>query len=658
MSLTPETIASLPSPSDPQVSPDGTRVAWRMAPFGKADQHPTGGLWVARVPRTGEESSATGARRWTYGGDDSSPRWSPDGTRIAFLSDRAERGTHGLYVIDVGGGEACPLVVRKRSVGAFAWAPDGRSIAFLAPDEPTEDDERREKERDDADVFGERWQLAKVWTVAIDSLDATPELLWAPEGRHVTELAWSPDGSRLALLDQVGPAAQYLTTTRVSVISTSSTPELVGPSASVPMTYALCWSGEATLVLAGWHDHEAQSSGTVWACSATEPGEPRVVGTGRDEPRCTVGLAPVAGGDRVVGVVVDGLDTRLELVDPATGERTLAVDLGGECGGLSAVSGICAESEQPGPVLALVHHADGVVGRVLAGPADDLRLVHDHADDPDQVEPLRDVVLSAPEAFTATAADGTLLDAVVLRPTGPDAGAGPWPTAVLLHGGPYYRSGLDTHAHPLDWGQLLAAHGYAVVMPNYRGGMGHGQDFATQARGTMGSVEWSDVTCVVDAAVEAGIADPDRLGIGGWSQGGFLTAWAVTGAPEPDRFKVGVMGAGVSDWGLMAATSDLPDFEAALGGSRPWDGVGPHRSALGSPLSYAARRTTPLLILHGAEDQRVPLSQATAFHRALAEQDAPLALVTYPREPHGLRERRHQVDAQQRVLEWFDRYLR
>jgi dipeptidyl aminopeptidase/acylaminoacyl peptidase len=209
--------------------------------------------------------------------------------------------------------------------------------------------------------------------------------------------------------------------------------------------------------------------------------------------------------------------------------------------------------------------------------------------------------------------------------------------------------------HPLDWGQLLATHGYAVVMPNYRGGYGHGNAFATAVRGDMGGAEWADVLAVVDAAVEAGIADPDRLGIGGWSQGGFLTAWAVTAT---DRFRVAVMGAGVSDWGMLAATSDLPAFEATLGGGHRWDGPGPHVPDAHSPISYAARRTTPLLILHGAEDARVPVTQATAFRRALAGQDAPLELVTYPREPHVVGEHAHQVDLQRRVLEWFDRYLR
>lgn len=140
-------------------------------------------------------------------------------------------------------------------------------------------------------------------------------------------------------------------------------------------------------------------------------------------------------------------------------------------------------------------------------------------------------------------------------------------------------------------------------MPNYRGGFGHGEEFAASVRGDMGGAEWRDVLAAVDAAVERGIADPDRLGVGGWSQGGFLTAWAVT---RTDRFKAGVMGAGVSDWGAMALMSDVPSFEATLAGDSPWDHPGPHRGAERSPMSYSSRRATPLFILHGQNDERVP----------------------------------------------------
>ncbi|HEY8291350.1 MAG TPA: prolyl oligopeptidase family serine peptidase, partial [Thermomicrobiales bacterium] len=166
---------------------------------------------------------------------------------------------------------------------------------------------------------------------------------------------------------------------------------------------------------------------------------------------------------------------------------------------------------------------------------------------------------------------------------------------------------------------------------------------------------YRDIMAAVDAAIARGIANPERLGIGGWSQGGFMTAWAVT---QTDRFKAGVMGAGVSDWNMMTMTSDMPTFEAALGGDRPWDGPGPHNAARLSPISYAKNATTPLLILHGKNDARVPVTQAIGFARALREQEVPVQFVTYPREPHGVRERAHQRDILRRVRAWYDRWLK
>ncbi|MFB9313417.1 alpha/beta hydrolase family protein [Nocardioides plantarum] len=627
--IDPELVSSLLFPLDPQVSPDGRRVAWTVTTFGMDGEHPEAGLWVADV-------GGDPGRQWTFGNHDSSPRWSPDGSRLAFLSDRKERGTHGVYVLDVAGGEARPVVVRKRDVAAVAWSPDGGRLAFLAPDEPDDEDERREKDKDDAEVHGERWQRLHLWLVEVDGDRAEPTRLDDLD-RHLVELAWSPDGTRIAVLADDAPTNEDWGSRHVVVVPITGEASTV---CAAPYARGLGWVGDELVFLAD-HDLGVQTGSTAWSVPAAGA-EPRVVGTGREEPRCTAGMA--TDGTRALVAIADGLDDRLEWVEVATGERTLAAELPGQPLGLSfATTGA-------GPVLAVVLFDAGLPVRVLAGPPDDLRDVVDHGAD------LPDVELGVPEALAATAPDGTHLDAVLIRPApSSGAGAGPWPTVVLVHGGPYGRDTLEAHVHPLDWGQLLATRGYAVVMPNYRGSAGRGHEFAAAARGTMGSVEWDDVLAVTDAAVAAGVADPDRLGIGGWSQGGFMTAWAVTAT---DRFKAGVMGAGVSDWLLMAETSDIPDIEAVLGGGTPWDGPGPHRAAVGSPISHAARRRTPLLILHGADDVRVPHSQAVAFRRALRGQDAPLEMVTYPREGHLVRERRHQVDLQRRVVAWFDRFLK
>ena len=629
-SLTPELIASTWGPTEVRLSPDGRRVAWSAAPYGTEDEHGESAIWLASI---GDVDSA---RRWTRGGNDTTPRWSPDGTRLAFCSDRAERGTAGLYVLGLAGGEASPVLVRKRSVGAYAWAQDSRSLAVLAPDEPGDEDGRRDTERDDADVWGERWQRTRVLRVEADG--GEPSTVWAPD-LHVVEVAWSPDGSRLAVLAWPTPELDDMMRATVWLLAADGS-GAARRLAELPLASGLGWLGDDRLVCTAPHDLTACSAATAWTVP-TDGGEPAVTGPGRDESRCGLRALVPPGQTRPVVLVADGLDTRLEWVGPA-GDREPLWHGPPEI----TADAVDVVVDPGGPVVAAVVARADRLPEVWAGRPDGLRAVSAHH------APLADVRLGGVEDFTFTGIDGQPLDGVVIRPVGVQAG--PAPAVVLLHGGPYGRSGREPHLHPLDWGQLLATAGFAVMMPNYRGSLGHGNAFAAAARGGMGTVEWDDVLAATDAAVERGIADPDRLGIGGWSQGGFLAAWAVT---QTDRFPAAVMGAGVSDWGMMAATSDLPTVEAVFGGSTPWDGPGPHHAAAGSPVSYAARRTTPLLILHGAEDARVPVSQGQAFHRAAREQAAPVELVTYPREPHGIRERRHQEDLMRRVLEWFQRWL-
>ncbi len=627
--LTPELLVSTWAPRDVRLSPDGRRVAWTAKPFGKKDEHPESGIWVAEV------GNPESTRRWTHGGEDSQPRWSPDGTRLAFRSDRAERGTAGLYVLDVAGGEGRPLAVRKRSVDAHAWAPDGRSIAMLAPDEPDGEDERRQKERDDADVFGERRQWHRVLVVALDGGEPTTVL---STDLHAIEIVWSPTGDRLAVLAQPTTDLDDMARASIWVLAAdgSCEPRRV---AVLPFAHRLSWVGDGSeLACVAPHDLSPCSAWTVWRVPV-DGGDPVVAGPGRDEERCGVGVVAPVGERRVVVQVEEGLDTRLEWCEPSGGRTTLWT-APGEVESADVV--ITAD----GPVVAAVAASATQPPEVWAGPPEHVAVLSDHRQD------LGGARLAPAEDFLFAGRDGRPLDGVLIRPL--DTPGGPAPTVVLVHGGPYSRSGREPHLRLIP-AQLLAAAGYAVLLPNYRGGRGHGNAFANAAVAGMGTVEWDDVMAATDASVERGIADPDRLGIGGWSQGGFLTAWAVT---QTDRFRAGVMGAGVSDWGMMAATSDLPTFEAALGGSVLWDGPGPHHAAIGSPVSYAARRTTPLLIVHGANDERVPHSQAVAFYRALRDQEALVALVTYPREPHAVGERLHQLDLMRRVVAWYDRWLK
>ncbi|RDB17003.1 putative peptidase YuxL [Hypsizygus marmoreus] len=208
------------------------------------------------------------------------------------------------------------------------------------------------------------------------------------------------------------------------------------------------------------------------------------------------------------------------------------------------------------------------------------------------------------------------------------------------------------------WRPFLASHGYLVLSPNYHGSLGRGDAFAKASDGGRGTSDWSDVETMIDEGISQGIVDPDRIGIAGYSNGGFLAAWGCT---RPDnRFKVGIIGAGISDWGFLAASSDMPDMEAHLGGGAPWK-QGKPTYLDGSPIKDVNNAKAPLLILHGKEDARVPLTQAIAFLRGIErESDAQIKpkLVIYPREGHMFKERAHAEDVLRRLVEHLDIYLK
>lgn len=624
--LTAEQMTSGWHPVDVRLSPDAASVAWVAQPYGKEGEHLESGIWVA------SGDGARPGRRWTWGGEDSQPRWSPDGLRLAFLSDRAERGTAGLYVMSVDGGEARPLVVRKRAVAGFAWSPDGRRIAFLAPDERTDEDDRRERERDDAEVYGERWPYQRLSVVDVRTGETTGPIT---ADVHVSEVVWSPDGEWLGCVVRPNPELDGGVDARIVVMR---------PDGGEPRTVCrgdprgLTWPLPDRLVFTGGHEPDLFTSGaTVWSTTPGGAG-PLVIGTTREEARCSFSLDCASAATAVAVQVAEGLTTRVECRDPAGGERA---------GVLHQSQTALDACHVAGEQLALIEARCDRPAEVYAGSPGNLHRLSDHGAN------LEGVRFGAAEEFGWTAPDGVALDGVLIRPAG--AGAEPLPAVVVPHGGPYGRSVLGLELGWHAWGTWLAGAGYVALLPNYRGGLGHGHDFARAAAGGVGGVELSDVLSMADAAAERGIIDPRRLGIGGWSQGGFLAAAAVT---QTDRFKAAIVGAGPVEWDMMSVTSDMGRFEAELAGGPPWQ-EGPKREgAERSPLRAAGRVTTPTLILHGEQDERVPISQAIAFSRALRANGVPVQLVTYPREPHGIRELNHQRDVLARVRAWCDRWVK
>ncbi|MGW6934229.1 alpha/beta hydrolase family protein [Lentzea sp. NPDC054927] len=241
----------------------------------------------------------------------------------------------------------------------------------------------------------------------------------------------------------------------------------------------------------------------------------------------------------------------------------------------------------------------------------------------------------AQERVRYQAEDGLDLDGLLVLPPGRARRDGPFPLITLVHGGPYDRWSDDFQLHWVPSAQWFAHQGIASFLPNPRGSLGRGHEFAVAAEKRVGQEEWHDIESGIDLLVEHQIADPDRLGIAGWSHGGFMAAWATT---RTQRFKAALVGAGISDWPRQIAKGEWGAFEAALGD-------GPEHS----PLTYADRISTPMLIVHGAEDTNVPLEQAELLHRAVGHSE----LVVYPGEGHSLRRREHRLDLLNRTRRLF-----
>lgn len=639
--LTAELVVDVAATVAPAISSDGRLVAYGVVANGGKDGRPHGSIWVAAA------DGSTAPRRLTDGtARDLAPKWAPDSAPLFFTSDREERGTAQLQRILLDGSEGVARVEAltnwRGGISDHYPLADGHTIALLAEDEPTVEDERREAEGYDAKVWGEHLPLTR-----LRLLDLATGKLRTVDGlgvRHVVELAQRPDGGPLAVLSWSTPELDPgVMTAELHLVDpgTAAVQDLgpVGIEAESPVW----WNHEGVWHLAHLAVTPSCSVGGLGVIDTVPP----ITGPALEHRNLTVGM-PVSPTELVqipdgppLALFADGLDTALYRLDPHS-QRFHE---------LSSTPGTLARltASRSGETLALLRSTAYEPKNVHAGPVGGplLRLS-------DTRPELRRILWGGQERLSYRASDGLQLDGLLILPAGLTRDDGPFPLVTMVNGGPYSRYADDFTVNVVDSGQWLATSGYAVFLPNPRGGSGHGHEFAAMVAGAVGGDEWTDILSGIDLLVAEGVADPERLGISGWSHGGFMAAWAIG---RTDRFKAAITGAGISDWGMQAGTGDWGILDAALGGSTGWEGPGPHVHDRHSPISYASRIRTPVLILHGEEDTNVPLGQAIHFHRALRHFGVEHEFVVYPREGHGLQERAHQLDALRRIRAWYDRWL-
>lgn len=616
--LTAEAVADRIVPRTPRPSPDGR---WVVSVTATAGTPSVSGLSLVRADGGEPARPLTPAAEAA----DREPHWSPDSRWVCFLSDRAVRGTAQLYRVAREGGTPERLTDRRGGISGYALVPESGRVVLIAPEEAERpaDPRVRVAEPGRARVPHPTWDTVerpdRLWL--LDPRTGAADRLGDFGRRHVAEAAVRPDGTVAAVLTwSVADREPGFFEPGLHLVDLA-TGALLDLGAPALEASALTW----------WRDDSGWRLGYL---GLTPPGlvggqavfEVEGPGAHRNRtaglPRCPIDLAGTGGGPPLA-LFAEGLDTTVRRLEPAT--KTFAE--------LIRVRGGVRSLAAGGGKIAVVARTAAEPDAVHAGPADGPLTALGEPQ-------LRGIRRGEQERLSYRAEDGLDLDGLLILPHGRTRADGPFPLVTMVHGGPYdrYADGFDLH-----WarsGQWLAAAGFAVFLPNPRGGLGRGHAFAASVAGAVGGAEFTDLLAGIDHLVEAGVADGSRLGIGGWSHGGFMAAWAVS---QTDRFTAALVGAGVIDWTLLAATGEHTRYEAALGGRD------------NSPITYADRIATPVLILHGEDDTNVPLAQGELLHRAL--HDRAHEYVVYPREGHSFRERGHQLDVLRRTREWFSRWL-
>ena len=614
--LTPEASLNLRSIADLQFSPDGSKLAFVVTEPSKGTER-LRHIWVW-------DKQKGSVRQFTYSAkSESSPRWSPDGKQLAFLSNR-EDNQQQIFVMRMEGGEGVAVSKGKRSVKSFEWSLDAKQIAYLAPDAKTEDEEKKEKDKDDAHVADKEDKRARLWilNVATKETRALTKPNW-----EVNELAWPPKGDQIVVKATEHPESDQYTDKIYSVqVSDGATRALSAPRGPF---------GELRV---------SPDGRTISFVGAREDGpEPHDLMLLPVESRAARNLTG-ASLDRPVMDYRWQKDGSLVLV-AANGFTNLLLTFSPD-----GVRHDLSPAQIPAGGMAVA--ATGDIAFVSQNATHPQELwIWDQKTPPLQLSHLndawKDYALSKPEFYDYKSFDGVEIQAALLKPLD-SAGKTKFPLIALIHGGPTGRwsDAIET------WGQLLAARGYAVFYPNIRGSVGYGQKFVESNRGDWGGGDFKDVMAGVQDLVKRGIADPDRLGIGGWSYGGYMAEWAIT---QTNDFKAAVSGAGMADLISEFGTEDHPAGDEWFYGV-PWEK--PEGFLNGSPFVYLKNAKTPTLVLQGDADTIDPLGQSQELYRGLKRYGVEAEFVTYPREPHGFHEEKHLLDRLNRILAWYDTHLK
>lgn len=631
----PELQVKLKTVGTPRVSPDGKRVVYTVTEaVTTADKSEfLTQIWLGNIA-TKENTQLTF-------GDKSStnPRWSPDGNWIAFTSTRKDN-KNNLYLLNINGGEAEPLTEVKTSVADFAWSPDGRSIAFRMTDAKSEDEEKNDKGRNDFRWVDENIKLARLYVLPVQkNANGKREPRKLTEANHnVTEYDWSTDGSRIVFSHTKSPVANDWPSADVSIVEVASGKVTVlANTPAAEMTPSFSPDGKSIAMLVSDNPPRWAQSGVIQIFPAGG-GAPKVIAASHDGQPGIAGWS--ADSKRIYFGEVKGTSSQLYVVDIAANRIE-------EIKSAPAVYG-AFNLNDTGTMFGLTRQTSDTPGDVFVASVTDFNPVQISRVNADVKLP----AIGRTEVIRWKSKDGKEIEGLLTYPAGYQAGQRV-PLILNIHGGPagvFQQTFLGGRgAYPLA---TFAARGYAILRPNPRGSSGYGTEFRRANTKDWGMGDYQDLMTGVDHVIQMGVADPDRLGVMGWSYGGFMTSWIVT---QTKRFKAASAGAPVTNLMSFNGTADIPSFVPDYFGGQYWDIMDVYQKH--SPMFNVKGVSTPTMIQHGEADVRVPISQGYEFYHALKAQGVPTRMLVLPRQPHGPNEPKMQIAAMKSNLDWFEKYI-
>lgn len=632
--LAPEDWYRFQALSDLQIAPDGATVAYLVTSYDKESDESRSALWSANWA-TGESVQLTRGQSVT------DPRFSPDGRYLSFLAARPADGPTQLWLLDRRGGEARQVSRVTGEVTGYEWSPDGAHVVLVmhsstakAP-KPIVLDAWQFKQ----DKEGYLTADARTHLYLLDTRSGVSEQLTKDPERNDTEPAFSPDGQQIAYVSDLigGPADAGRDEIYLIGAAPGATPRQLFTT-ETPNKQKLEWSRDGSSIVFVRGDELKFNAYIADRLAVADVKSGKLLGLTDKLDRAVYTPKLASDGKSILVSIEDDGSQYPAQVSLAGGEVT-------RLGGRMVVHDLATAQNH----IAVLVSSDTAPTEVFALEEGNLRRLTTH-----NTALFGELQLGSVEDVSFKSRDGTQVHGQIVKPPGYTTGKR-YPTILWIHGGP---NGQDDHSLEL-WGygpplerQLFATHGYVALAINYRGGTGRGAQYARAIAADWGHKEVEDLLAGVDYAIARGIADPKRLGVGGWSYGGILTDYIIASDP---RFKAAISGAGSSNQTAMFGVDQyVVQYNAELG--PPW-----RNPALWMKVSYpffhADRIHTPTLFLGGDKDFNVPIAGGEQMYQSLRTLGVPTRLIVYPGEYHVLTRPSFLVDRSQRYLEWMEKYL-